>query len=264
MKSSHPPITQITFLKFLSKNILLAAVGSFIKIVEIQKTKDSRKVSAREENKNSKKSIFLNCFPGNDSARIHSIQIIQELQLLVVFGSKSLIMIKYSQTNDSRLPNLEIIDRFLFNDWIRDVAVLETSETAVRQVAILFSHNFVQLWDLEEMKLISSVQSEERCMLYSGKLVGGSWKSLTVASGTIFNQGLLWNPTALNEKGDAIVQSRLIGHEGVLFGIEFSPKQSQIATLSDDRTIRIWNTESPSMNSPIVLKGHLGRVWKAR
>ena len=61
-----------------------------------------------------------------------------------------------------------------------------------------------------------------------------------LASGTVFNEVHVWKIMNRNEDGDGIVSHRLTGHEGVIFGVRFSPDGHMLASVSDDRTIRIW------------------------
>lgn len=57
--------------------------------------------------------------------------------------------------------------------------------------------------------------------------------------------------------------TRLKGHELPVLSASFSPDGRRIATASQDRTIRIWNTDGTG--DPVVLEGHdtavLGAVW---
>jgi WD40 repeat protein len=79
-------------------------------------------------------------------------------------------------------------------------------------------------------------------MLYSAKIISLNENKnfdelLTdkmIASGTIYNQILLWNP-----KNGSITAS-LEGHQGVIFNIDFCYENSMIFSVSDDRSINVW------------------------
>lgn len=169
-----------------------------------------------------------------------------------------------------------------FKDWIMDAQwIYSTDEEAPTQMTLVFAHNYLEIYDFKSTKpeLLYSVQSEVRCILYSARIFGSTHETLVIASGTVFNQVQLWKPFVKNEDGDAVVHQKLTGHEGVIFGLQFNPDASQIVSVSDDRTIRIWPLSADNerqqtqkvnqllliifVNSkqPLVLFGHTARVW---
>ena len=48
---------------------------------------------------------------------------------------------------------------------------------------------------------------------YSGQFFGYSLNELTIASGTVFGQVLIWNFDCVDENQDAVVKKRFVGHE---------------------------------------------------
>lgn len=62
-----------------------------------------------------------------------------------------------------------------------------------------------------------------------------------LASGTVFNEVHLWRISDRNGDGDGVVSRRLIGHEGIIFGLRFDPDGTMLSSVSDDRTIRVWS-----------------------
>ncbi|KAI7855064.1 WD40-repeat-containing domain protein [Circinella umbellata] len=84
-----------------------------------------------------------------------------------------------------------------------------------------------------------------------------------LASGTVFNEVHVWKIMNRNKEGDGIVTHQLKGHEGVIFGVRFSPDGQMLASVSDDRTIRIWplKEEEEEQQNPLVIFGHTARVW---
>lgn len=50
----------------------------------------------------------------------------------------------------------------------------------------------------------------------------------------------------------------LKGHEGVIFGVRFNQDGTRLASVSDDRTIRVWALDGAETR---VLYGHTARIW---
>ena len=78
-------------------------------------------------------------------------------------------------------------------------------------------------------------------MLYSAKIISlndnkndTELQHKIIASGTIYNQILLWNPK------NGSIKASLDGHQGVIFNIDFCSKNSMIFSVSDDRSINVW------------------------
>ena len=73
-----------------------------------------------------------------------------------------------------------------------------------------------------------------------------------------------------NETGNTTISHRLTGHEGVIFSINFNKTASLIATVSDDRSIRLWKVTGSlqQINCKVeplnVMFGHAARVWDVK
>lgn len=57
----------------------------------------------------------------------------------------------------------------------------------------------------------------------------------------MFNEVHVWKVFEMDDNQDGVVVHRLVGHEGVIFGVRFSDDGSMLASVSDDRTIRVWS-----------------------
>ncbi|CAG8525087.1 2486_t:CDS:10, partial [Diversispora eburnea] len=120
------------------------------------------------------------------------------------------------------------------------------------ELAIAFAHNFVEIWNITDNCCLYSVQCEERCILYSARFFGDNRNDLVLASGTVFNQVLLWKIISKNEQHE---------QQGV---VRFSDDGKLVASVSDDRTIRLWQTDASNdmySDKPLVLYGHMARIW---
>ncbi|CAG8539255.1 557_t:CDS:10 [Ambispora gerdemannii] len=220
-------------------------------------------------------------------------------RILAVFGSKSInlieLIINYPNEGDKCLPKCTLtIQKCLapFKDWILDVQWLygsiteqsdekileknylssspsspmpyikkETNTTTPKEIAIAFAHNFIEIWDHISSTCLYSVECQEHCILYSARFFGDTRENLILASGTVFNQVHLWNVMCRNEDGYGVVYKKLVGHEGVIFGVRFNEDGTAVVSVSDDRTIRVWGTALDDNTKPRVLFGHMARIW---
>ncbi|KAI9907929.1 hypothetical protein PsorP6_004129 [Peronosclerospora sorghi] len=142
----------------------------------------------------------------------------------------------------------------------------------------------MQIWDPERQTILRSVQCAERCILYSLAFHGRSFDELVVASGTVFQQILLWNPMEkAGQHSSAVVApvQRLHAHDGVLFKLAWSSDASFLVSVSDDRTVQLWSknvtTDAEKVQQPrtrsrsdLLQKqyasvfrawGHSARIW---
>ncbi|KAF9930402.1 WD repeat-containing protein 6 [Linnemannia zychae] len=150
-------------------------------------------------------------------------------------------------------------------------------------IAIGYAHNFIEVYQLPknpftmameavtDKKLLTddnlpdfqktySVQSAEHCTLFCGRFYNNTLEDLWFASGTVFCHALLWK-VYHNDGVEAPVAQSLVGHEGILFGIRWSDDGKAVCTVSDDRSIRIWNISNPSKITHTTHFGHTARVW---
>ncbi|KAI8062820.1 uncharacterized protein B0P05DRAFT_556237 [Gilbertella persicaria] len=243
----------VTSLTFHNDSILLVGHGPFLKVYNV-----------RTGNLLTNKCIL----PAN---RIHRIVLAphvvnnneMEIRQLAVFGSKfiSILELKTNQ-QEAHISIRQSIGPF--KDWIMDAQWFydDQERSHPTKMTLVYGHNNVEIYDFKSSipKLLYSAQCEVRCILYSARIYGHSAETLIIASGTVFNQVHLWKPHEKNEQDDAVVYKQLIGHEGVIFGVRFNQDASQIISVSDDRTIRLWSLNDEK-SKPLVLFGHTARVW---
>ncbi|KAF4047334.1 WD domain G-beta repeat [Phytophthora infestans] len=136
----------------------------------------------------------------------------------------------------------------VFCDWVFDVQLLTTDFALTKNenllAAVGLAHNLVQIWDPLRNDILRSVQCAERCILYALAFHGRSLDELVVASGTVFQQILLWNPmeNGKNALNTAVEPAqRLHAHDGVLFKLTWSSDARSLASVSDDRTVQLWS-----------------------
>lgn len=218
--------------------------------------------------------------------------------LFTVFGGKSIRVIKLvSNSNDNLNDPITISylsNHLSFTDWIKDVTLISDSTNNTNEptiISLVFSHHFVEIYRIDintpELLLnrIRRVQSEEKCLLYAASFLGSNGEEIVLATGTIFNQILVWRVSLkeddddINESGDIRVLKRLVGHDGVIFGISYDATHQRIISVSDDRSVRIWRLDiasffnrhiekqaitKPTITNHTCLYGHTARVWQSR
>ncbi|PRQ45090.1 putative transcription factor WD40-like family [Rosa chinensis] len=180
-----------------------------------------------------------------------------------------------------------------FGNWVLDVSFIKHGEGQC--LAIGCSDNSVHLWDVSTSTVVLQVQHPERTLLYSMRLWGETIEALRIASGTIYNEIIVWKVASQSDAScltsqveqhfdqsnslsngvqlhncqyEAIHISKLAGHEGSIFRISWSSDGSKLVSVSDDRSARVWAvcTETMHSNKPadsigLMLFGHSARVW---
>ncbi|KXN71620.1 hypothetical protein CONCODRAFT_147007 [Conidiobolus coronatus NRRL 28638] len=181
--------------------------------------------------------------------RVKSVKVVKECENgkifdLVVVGGKSLKFIKLDLTSD----DYNVIDLSLelqARDWILDLIQISTSK-----FNLLLTHNIIlklELNSLYEVVQEELIYSPVNCLLYSGKLINDE----LVIIGTIFNSVIIWNYNNTEvkfEKKYGKLECELKAHEGVIFNVDFTKDLSKLVSVSDDRSIRVWerNVNNPS------------------
>ncbi|KAG2330926.1 hypothetical protein Bca52824_002106 [Brassica carinata] len=196
---------------------------------------------------------------------------------LVVFGEKKVkifsLAVELALSSPGEISvDLEVLDSLpRLSNWVFDVRYLQDSSDSLEEeedklLAIGCSDNSVCVWDVKESRVAFEIQSPERCLLYTMRLWGNSISTLRIASGTIFNEIIVWKAAGLdgdnlgNGQYCASHMLRLTGHEGSIFRIVWSLDGSKLVSVSDDRSARIWEIDSQEVIGP-VLFGHSVRVW---
>ncbi|XP_013857215.1 tRNA (34-2'-O)-methyltransferase regulator WDR6 [Austrofundulus limnaeus] len=195
---------------------------------------------------------------------------------LAVFGGKAVRVVRlHVDVEHLRLetqgPLLEL------RDWALDARWSSGDNRSLLCVAV--AHNGALLLDAVSGNVLVHCSCFEGCLLYSALLlVHESWADTVLVGGTVFNQLVIWKPGGCNEMSDsgfkAPVERRLSGHSGVIFSISYLQEKGQLASASDDRSVRVWGIGTiggPGGNcgelNPTclrVLYGHQARVFSVR
>lgn len=209
---------------------------------------------------------------------------------VAAFGDKSLSILEWSYDSVRNTP-LHVKKLCAFeslDDLVLDCSIAKFNSSSAKTLILIgYAHNFVDVLDLSVA--ISSTQSFQltrllrlecpvRCVLFSLSFAppldnyNTLDDGLMVASGTAFGKILLWKIRTLNvdisdlrNSHVADIHRTLHGHEGVVFKIRWSiiskegSTHNRIASVSDDRTVRIWDVNSGTLL--YVGWGHISRLW---
>ncbi|KAJ2485464.1 WD repeat-containing protein 6 [Coemansia sp. RSA 2320] len=241
----------VTSVEFLTETIVVSANGSELRVHD---TVSKRVVGSAE------------VLPGH--VRIHGIQKRNDrieddgVYILTVFGAKSwtVVRIRLTLTADDKAPVVDWIRQGLVHsaeDWIKAAQWVQMACDGEQAwgLALALAHCQVTVCETETGRIVLAAQCAERSLLYAAALWGHTIDELTVAGGTVFNEVLLWQA----QDPTGAVSQRLRGHDGVIFGLGISADGSTIASVSDDRTVRVWNKQTGELEH--TLYGHGARVW---
>lgn len=179
--------------------------------------------------------------------KIHGILVLSD-ETLAFWGARSLAIMDLStgKSEEVTLP-----------DWIISVNAAE----GTTQLVALTAHNDLlhvspsQTANGFSLSITKRVSSKEQSILYSGTIyMSPCGSQILVGAGTVLHGVVVWN----GESGE-IVQ-RMTSHEGSIFGVAFSPDATYVASCSDDRSIRVFETSSG--NQRWMGWGHLARIWQ--
>ncbi|KAM3915283.1 tRNA (34-2'-O)-methyltransferase regulator WDR6 [Leptodactylus fuscus] len=204
---------------------------------------------------------------------IHGIKISSsgdsDSSILCVFGSKGLIVLNFG-SRDQEVSLSRACELRVLHDWIWDVQWLGDGVQSAAYLGIALGHNSVAYYDYRKGKVLKEIHCSEKCILYSAHFVGRTWEDLTLISGTVFNQLVIWGMSdQINDEGRVAPRRRISGHKGVIFSICYDTLKGILASASDDRSLRVWNVPSltdydPDVQCLLVLYGHQARVWSVR
>ncbi|EPX74231.1 WDR6 family WD repeat protein [Schizosaccharomyces octosporus yFS286] len=145
-------------------------------------------------------------------------------------------------------------------DWIFNVVELNTKH----EYAAVTSKNEVLIYSYLKNKwnFSSTISCEDSPLLFFAALQLTD-DCITVASASAFGEIYLWSfptndpPRVINTYGS------LRGHEGACFDIRFSDDGQYLSTVSEDRTVRLWDIKK-EIRLLATGFGHTARVWKCR
>jgi WD40 repeat protein len=252
------PVTALEFYTSSKHTLLLSGEGSFLKVFD---TKNSACLSQYE--------VFR-------EQAIHGISVNQssdqdeEVQV-VIWGGRNLVLLSRKDMMgilDQHFPNI-VSKSITVPDWILDVA---TSSLEKSSCVLITAHNTLlraETGQAGRPPYWKQLPSPSESILYSAHVVWDTSSRILVAAGTVFGEIIVWESLASDKGiwGNARTLFTFTGHEGSIFGVNFSPyitfsggKVTRLlASCSDDRTIRVWDLLESSVEVKVADKGNVLR-----
>ncbi|XP_054801986.1 uncharacterized protein LOC129305854 isoform X2 [Prosopis cineraria] len=285
---------------FSSLPLLLAGMGSEIRVYDLELEKMISSLTVFDGIRVHGLASGVMCSTEETSA-------INFATKIAVYGERRVKVYTFSVDTVSGYPNksgsrpqltlLHILPKL--GHWVLDVCFLKGCLTPPNEeshflAAIGCSDNSVHIWDVLKSVMVLKIQSPVRCLLYSMRLWGDNLEVLRIASGTIYNEIIVWkvgpkhDASCLrsvvedpdhqsisfshccwlsNQQYEAVHVCKLVGHEGSIFRIAWSSCGSKLVSVSDDRSARVWAVPNKMKellgHDPVavVLFGHSARVW---
>ncbi|KAJ1963295.1 WD repeat-containing protein 6 [Dispira parvispora] len=258
----------VTALCFLTNELVVAGIGPYIQIYNI-----------RTEQCIERHRVFT-------WDRVHGVELAPESvgkhYHLAVFGGKSLQLWRVHLPSDHHPPTSAVLTPWgpvrQVRDWIMACHWVYPENSVVPlELALALGHNQVEVYQLDSWALVHHIQCAVQCIIYTARFFGRTRRTLLMMSGTVFNEVLVWPVWQSTDSGHlpsgvplGKVAQRFVGHEGVIFGIRFNLSGTVMVSVSDDRTIRVWQsdpadaydvTSTTVIKATTTLYGHTSRVW---
>ena len=148
-------------------------------------------------------------------------------------------------------------------DWISDATFLSNSFSDAPFACLVTAHNAILGLCVKQPDTgrpheyhITRLGRGPDSVLYSAHILPLSSRSALVAAGTVLGEIVVWSchssPSGDSRDWLGAVHHVFTGHKGSVFGVHISDelqfsqaRKRLLASCSDDRTIRIWDLESP-------------------
>lgn len=133
------------------------------------------------------------------------------------------------------------------SDWIQDIKLLPNF------LLLAYAHDYLEVVSRDNFTTLRQIKGPANCLLYSSQIYAKDENSIKLACGTSCKVIYIWSTTDSN--------TELNGHSGAIYRLRFNASGSHLLSVSDDRTIKLWNLTLKACE--LTLLGHTARVWDA-
>jgi WD40 repeat protein len=181
-----------------------------------------------------------------DHHNVHGINACQDArggELVLVHGDKAVALCcTHAATSETevrcRLRRLD--DMVLATCW--------ATVGGCEQLFVGYAHNFLDVFAVKAEvvsgraapRLLRRVTAQDNCCLFSMSIVPEATR-VVVVGGTAFGPIYLWASHEEELRSDPSSHMCIEGHEGVVFRALWSADRSLLASVSDDRSVRLWD-----------------------
>nr|XP_023025375.1 WD repeat-containing protein 6 isoform X1 [Leptinotarsa decemlineata] len=238
--------TNVTAIKTV-KNFILLGIGTTLHVYH----------------KNETLLFYKLDIPNTRGENIHGIEYFQNI--ILIYGGQFMTLLKVNEdfTTFDKTANTALLDWVLDAKWINNG----------KNIVAVSLQNKLYIWD-SELNSKKVVDCEEKCILYSAHICYEKYEDLTILSGTVFSEILIWKPSR-QKNGISVVLKRLQRHNGVIFSIHHNENAGFICSSSDDRTAVLWKINNKSLlvelEQEVIditpqcrVSGHSSRIFSCR
>ena len=173
---------------------------------------------------------------------------------LLVFGGNDLAIVSVNDDIFSRLQISHSLKQL--DDLILDCILINNT------LIIGHAHNFIDVYHTSsptnKWERSNRIQHPSKCVLFSMLITQQTNNTLQIYSGTAFGEIFIWSLDISNGTFQSLHTFK--DHKGVIFRMSISTNHSTLASVSDDRSVRLWNLTS-HYTQKYIGWGHVTRVW---
>ena len=172
---------------------------------------------------------------------------------LLVFGGNDFAIVSVNDDVNSRLRISHSLKQL--DDLILDCLLINNT------LVIGHAHNFIDVYHISSLtnkwERSYRIQHHSKCVLFSMLITQQTNNTLQIYSGTAFAEIFVWSLDMINGTLQSLHTFK--DHKGVIFRMSISSNHSTLASVSDDRSVRLWDLKSYTQK--YVGWGHVTRVW---